>query len=57
MPMRPEVPRHDDLADQGDPACKVPHKQEDTMRNLTNRVLPLIIAAGLSGLMFTATLY
>jgi len=27
------------------------------MRNLTIRVLPLIIAAGLSGLMFTATLY
>jgi hypothetical protein len=29
---------------------------EDTMRNVTNYLLPLLFAAGVSGLMFTATL-
>ena len=32
-------------------------KQEDTMHTLTARVLPVIIAASLSALTFTATLY
>lgn len=29
---------------------------EDTMRNLASFMLPIILAAGISGLMFTATL-
>jgi hypothetical protein len=35
---------------------KVPRQLEDTMRSITTIVLPIIIAAGISGLMFTATL-
>jgi hypothetical protein len=33
-----------------------PHNQEDTMLSITTIVLPIILAAGISGLMFTATL-
>jgi hypothetical protein len=29
---------------------------EDSMRSITSIVLPIILAAGISGLMFTATL-
>ena len=35
---------------------KVPRTMEDTMRSFTTVVLPIILAAGISGLMFTATL-
>lgn len=35
---------------------KVPRIKEDTMRSFTTVVLPIILAAGISGLMFTATL-
>jgi hypothetical protein len=35
---------------------EVPRQLEDTMRSITTIVLPIIIAAGISGLMFTATL-
>ena len=41
----------------GVPACEGRLNRRTPMRNLTIRVLPIIIAAGLSGLMFTATLY
>ncbi len=34
----------------------MPHPMEDTMRSFTTYVLPIILAAGVSGLMFTATL-
>lgn len=35
---------------------KVPRTKEDTMRSFATVVLPIILAAGISGLMFTATL-
>ncbi|BEU99217.1 hypothetical protein [Novosphingobium olei] len=31
-------------------------QQEDTMRSIASYVLPIIVAAGVSGMMFTATL-
>ncbi|WP_292631461.1 MULTISPECIES: hypothetical protein [unclassified Novosphingobium] len=36
--------------------CKVNHNRRYTMRKLTAIALPFIFAAGLSGMMFTATL-
>jgi hypothetical protein len=33
-----------------------PHNSEDFMRSITQIVLPIILAAGVSGLIFTATL-
>jgi hypothetical protein len=35
---------------------KVPHNQEVTMRSIATIVLPIIFAAGISGMMFTAAL-
>jgi len=37
-------------------SLEVPQPLEDSMRSITSIVLPIILAAGLSGLMFTATL-
>jgi hypothetical protein len=37
-------------------SLEVPQPLEDSMRSITSIVLPIILAAGISGLMFTATL-
>jgi hypothetical protein len=37
-------------------SLEVPQHLEDSMRSITSIVLPIILAVGVSGLMFTATL-
>jgi hypothetical protein len=35
---------------------KVPQNKEDTMRNFTSMIISVVLAAGISGIFFTATL-